>query len=155
VPAKPTTLDAINPLATFRFTVDVGGKKSIGVFTECSLPPIEWDVEEIKEGGRNDYIHQIIGHRKAGKVTLKHGLTKKFELMTWYSEMMDEEYKNYKKTVTITLLDSEHKPVLRWNLHNAFPIKVTWPDLKTGDNAVAIQTLELAVGHVDFEKNPS
>jgi phage tail-like protein len=69
--------------------------------------------------------------------------------------MMDEEYKNYKKTVTITLLDSEHKPVLRWNLHNAFPIKVTWPDLKTGDNAVAIQTLELAVGHVEFEKNPS
>jgi len=155
VPAEPTTLDAINPLATFRFTVDIGGDKWVGVFTECSLPAIEWDVEEIKEGGRNDYIHQIIGHRKAGKVTLKHGLTKKYELMNWYAEMMDEDYKNYKKTVTITLLDSEHKPVLRWNLQNAFPIKVTWPDLKTGDAAVAIQSLELAVGHVEFEKNPS
>ena len=155
MPAEPTTLDAINPLATFRFTVDIGGDKWVGVFTECSLPAIEWDVEEIKEGGRNDYIHQIIGHRKAGKVTLKHGLTKKYELMNWYAEMMDEDYKNYKKTVTITLLDSEHKPVLRWNLQNAFPIKVTWPDLKTGDAAVAIQSLELAVGHVEFEKNPS
>jgi phage tail-like protein len=155
VPAEPTTLDAINPLSTFRFTVDIGGDKWAGVFTECSLPAIEWDVEEIKEGGRNDYIHQIIGHRKAGKVTLKHGLTKKYELMNWYAEMMDEDYKNYKKTVTITLLDSEHKPVLRWNLQNAFPIKVTWPDLKTGEAAVAIQSLELAVGHVEFEKNPS
>jgi phage tail-like protein len=135
--------------------VDIGGDKWVGVFTECTLPAIEWDVEEIKEGGRNDYIHQIIGHRKAGKVTLKHGLTKKYELMNWYAEMMDEDYKNYKKTVTITLLDSEHKPVLRWNLQNAFPIKVTWPDLKTGDSAVAIQSLELAVGHVEFEKNPS
>ena len=155
MPAEPTNLDSINPLATFRFTVDIGGDKWVGVFTECTLPAIEWDVEEIKEGGRNDYIHQVIGHRKAGKVTLKHGLTKKYELMNWYAEMMDEDYKNYKKTVTITLLDSEHKPVLRWNLENAFPIKVTWPDLKTGDAAVAIQSLELAVGHVDFEQNPS
>jgi phage tail-like protein len=155
VPARPTNLATINPLTTFRFTVDIGGKSWIGVFTECSLPPIEWDVEEIKEGGRNDFVHQLIGHRKAGKVTLKHGLTKKFELMSWYAEMMDEEYKNYKKTVTITLLDAEHKPVLRWNLHNAFPIKVTWPDLKTGENAVAIQTLQLAVGRVEFEQNPS
>ena len=54
MPAEPTTLDAINPLATFRFTVDIGGDKWVGVFTECSLPAIEWDVEEIKEGGRND-----------------------------------------------------------------------------------------------------
>jgi phage tail-like protein len=155
VPAEPTNLNTLDPLATFRFSVDIGGKNWLGVFTECSLPPVEWNVEEIKEGGRNDYIHQIIGHRKAGKVTLKHGLTKKYELMSWYAEMMDENYKNYKKTVTITMLDSEHKPVLRWNLQNAFPTKVTWPELKTGDNAVAIQTLELAVGHVEFEQNPS
>ncbi len=155
MPAEPTNLNSLDPLATFRFSVDIGGKNWLGVFTECSLPPIEWNVEEIKEGGRNDYIHQIIGHRKAGKVTLKHGLTRKFELMSWYAEMMDENYKNYKKSVTITMLDSEHKPVLRWNLQNAFPTKVTWPELKTGDNAVAIQTLELAVGHVEFEQNPS
>lgn len=155
MPAEPTNLNTLDPLATFRFSVDIGGKNWLGVFTECSLPPVEWNVEEIKEGGRNDYIHQIIGHRKAGKVTLKHGLTKKYELMSWYAEMMDENYKNYKKTVTITMLDSEHKPVLRWNLQNAFPTKVTWPELKTGDNAVAIQTLELAVGHVEFEQNPS
>lgn len=155
MPAEPTNLNSLNPLATFRFSVDIGGKNWLGVFTECSLPAVEWDVEEIKEGGRNDYIHQVIGHRKAGKITLKHGLTKKYELMTWYAEMMDEDYSNYKKTVTITLLDSEHNPVLRWNLLNAFPVKVTWPELKTGDNAIAIQSLELAVGHVEFEQNPS
>lgn len=155
MPAKPTNLDTLNPLATFRFSVDIGGTNWLGVFTECSLPPVEWNVEEIKEGGRNDYIHQVIGHRKAGKITLKHGLTNKYELMSWYAEMMNEDYKNYKKTVTITMLDSEHKPVLRWNIQKAFPTKVTWPELKTGDNAVAIQTLELACGHVEFEQNPS
>ena len=155
MPGRPTNLNTLNPLATFRFTVDIGGTHWLGVFTECSLPAVEWDVEEIKEGGRNDYTHQIIGHRKAGKVTLKHGLTNKFELMSWYAEMMDEDYANYKKTVTITLMDEQHKPVLRWNLQDAFPSKVTWPELKTGDNAVAIQSLELVMGHFEFEKNPS
>lgn len=155
MPAEPTNLNTLDPLSTFRFSVDIGGKNWLGVFTECTLPAIEWNVEEIKEGGRNDYIHQIINHRKASKVTLKHGLTKKYELMSWYAEMMDENYQNYKKTMTITLMDSEHKPVLRWNFEKAFPTKITWPELKTGDNAVAIQTLELAVGPFEFEQNPS
>ena len=57
--------------------------------------------------------------------------------------------------MTITLLDSEGNPVLLWNLHDAYPVKVTWPELKAGESAVAIQTLELACGRVDFDKSPS
>jgi phage tail-like protein len=67
--------------------------------------------------------------------------------------MMSEKFKNISKTVTISLMDAEGKTVLLWNLHDAYPVKVTWPDLKAGDNAVAIQTLELACGRVEFDKS--
>ena len=33
----------------FRFVVDVEGERQ-AAFTECVLPTLEWEVEEIKEG---------------------------------------------------------------------------------------------------------
>lgn len=156
MPAEPTLLDSINPLANFRFALDLGqGKGWAGVFTECKLPDVAWVVEPVKEGGQNTYVHQLPGQRKPGNVTLKYGLTKQFELLDWYADMMSENLKEISKTVTITLLDSEGNPVLMWNLHDAYPVKVTWPELKSGESAVAIQTLELACGRVDFDKSPS
>lgn len=155
MPAEPTLLDTINPLANFRFALDLGQSKSwSGVFTECKLPDVEWDVQQVKEGGQNTFIHQLPGQRKPGKVTLKYGLTKQYELLDWYAEMMSEDLKAISRTVTITLLDSEGKPVLLWNLHDAYPVKVTWPDLKAGDSAVAIQSVEIACSRVEFEKSP-
>ena len=156
MPAEPTLLDTINPLANFRFALDLGqGKGWAGVFTECKLPDVAWDVEPVKEGGQNTFVHQLPGQRKPGNVTLKYGLTKQFELLDWYADMMSENFKEINKTVTITLLDAEGNPVLMWNLHDAYPVKVTWPELKAGESAVAIQTLELACGRVDFDKSPS
>lgn len=156
MPAEPVTLDTLNPLANFRFALDLGqGKGWAGVFTECKLPDVAWNVEQVKEGGQNTFVHQLPGQRKPGNVTLKYGLTKQHELLDWYADMMSEDFKSTSKTVSITLLDSRGRPVLIWNLHDAYPVKVTWPELKAGDNAVAIQTLELACGRVEFEKNPS
>ena len=155
MPAEPTTLD-LEFLPTYRFQVDVGGMNAVGIFTECKLPDIEWDIHEQKEGGINDFVHQLPGQRKAAKVSLKYGLTKKLYLMDWYSKMMKEDFKDLRKTVTITLLDatSEHKPLLRWNLFKAFPTKITWPELKTSDNVIAIQSLDMACSKVEFEANP-
>lgn len=155
MPAEPQ-LPPIDfePLPTFRFQVDVGSYSGIGVFTECKLPDIEWDIHEQKEGGLNDYVHQRPGQRKSGKVTLKNGLTKQFELMNWYGEMMKEDFDKHLRTVTITLLNSEHKPIVRWNIEGAFPTKITWPEFKAADNTVAIQSLELACGRIEFEPNP-
>jgi len=151
VPAQPTMLD-IDPLVTFRFLVNIGGKDAIGIFTECKLPDIEWDIQEQKEGGLNTHTHQLIGQQKAKKCSLKQGLTKKLEFLDWYAAMVKEDFTAYRKTITITLVDLQLKPVLRWNLFDAYPSKVTWPDLKTADNVIAIQSLDLVCGRVEFEK---
>ncbi|MGW8319783.1 MAG: phage tail protein [Candidatus Promineifilaceae bacterium] len=152
---QPTILNSLQPLATFRFALDLSdGRGYSGVFTECKLPDVEWDVEELKEGGQNAFVHQLPSRRKMSRVTLKYGLTKDYDLLDWYAKMMEEDFKDLRRTVSIEILDSEHKPILRWNLHDAFPIKVTWPELRAGDNTIAIQSLELACGRVEFEKNP-
>lgn len=146
----PTGPGYTDPHASFRFVVEIEGVAQ-GVFTDCTLPNIEWETQEIKEGGLNTYTHQLPGRRKGAKITLKKGLIKE-DLLDWYSAMMSEEFDNIRKTVDITLFDAQHNPVIKWSCASAYPTKWTGPDLKTQDNAVATQSLELACAGVTFEK---
>lgn len=128
----------------FRFVVKIDGINQ-AVFTECTLPSIEWDVEEVKEGGLNTYVHQLPGLRKAAKVILKNGIGTG-DLLDWYKKVMNQEYA--RRPVTITLLDVAHERVMDWNITDAYPIKWSGPRLKSDDNTVAVETLELACGEV-------
>jgi phage tail-like protein len=130
--------------AAFRFVVEIAGEKE-AVFTECTLPVVELEIEEVKEGGLNEFIHQLPGHRKSARLTLKSGVGKS-SLVTWCNETMAGKFKT--KTVTIRLLDTQKSVVASWDILNAYPIKWTGPSLKSDDNSVAIQTLELACGQI-------
>jgi phage tail-like protein len=131
----------------FRFKVSIG-EKDQAAFTECDLPPIEWEVEEIKEGGLNSYIHQLPGRRKSGRISLKNGVGKS-ELLDWYIQTMKEKYQ--RKKVTITLLDTSYKPQMVWVLDKAYPVKWSGPQLKSDSTSIAIQTLELACSLITVE----
>ena len=130
--------------AAFRFVVDVDGEAQ-GAFTECTLPVVEWEVDEVKEGGLNTFSHQLPGRRKKASVTLKNGVGSS-ALVDWYVDVMSEQFQ--RKHVTITLLDSQLETVLTWHIADALPVKWTGPQLKTSDNSVAIQSLELSCGEV-------
>lgn len=130
--------------AVFRFIMVVDNE-AVGAFTECTLPVIEWEVEEIKEGGLNTFTHQLPGRRKGAKITLKNGVGSS-SLMNWYVDTMGEKFQ--RKPLTITLLNSQLETIMTWNMANAYPVKWTGPQLKTSDNSIAIQTLELACGEV-------
>lgn len=130
--------------AAFRFVVNIDGSAQ-AAFTECSVPVIEWEVEEVKEGGLNTFTHQLPGRRKGAKITLKNGVGVT-DLFNWYQKSMGEEF--IRKSITVSLLDSMKQKVMIWDLKDAYPTKWTGPQLKTSDNSIAIQTLEFACGEV-------
>ncbi len=132
---------------SFRFVVKLGNE-SVAAFTECTLPSIEWDVEEVREGGLNTFVHQLPGRRKAGKVSLKNGVAKN-SLVDWFIQAMKESFE--RKTVTIMLLDSLSNPVITWHMESAYPVKWEGPQLRSDSNAIAIQTLDLACGEITVE----
>jgi phage tail-like protein len=136
--------------ASFRFVVEIGkGNEAFhGAFIECTLPVIDWDPYEVKEGGINSHSHQLPGRQKKSTVTFKNGLATG-ELVNWCIKTMGEEFKRL--PVTITLLNSERKAVMIWSIADAYPIKWTGPQLKSDAAAVAIQTLELACGQVTVQ----
>ena len=44
----------------------------------------------------------------------------------------------------VTLLNEEHLPLARWDFQRAYPVKWSLSDFKAQENALAIESLELA-----------
>lgn len=138
-------IDSVNP--SFRFTVQIDNQ-TWGVFTECTLPTIDWEIQEVKEGGLNTFTHQLPGRRKKATLTLKNGIGSG-DLLQWCTETMDEQFT--RRDITVVLLNIAHQPLLSWQMTGAYPIKWTAPVLKSDDNAIAIQSLEFACSDVRVE----
>ena len=132
--------------ASFRFVVTVDGMPA-GAFTECTLPSLELELEEVKEGGLNTYTHQLPGRRKSARITLKNGVGLLNQLLPWYIRTMNEQFS--RRRVTITLFSAIFIPIMVWDIEDAYPVKWTGPDLQSGSNSVAIQSLELACGAIN------
>jgi phage tail-like protein len=144
----PRTGDPVEIHAAFRFTVTVDGI-SQAAFTECNLPSLQVETQSLNEGGQNTYVHTLPVRVKAGNVTLKHGITKNRSLLEWYLQVLRGDIKKAMRTVTIVTYDVRRKPVATWTFHNAYPVKWGGPQLRTGDQALAIEELEFA--HHGFE----
>lgn len=131
--------------ASFRFIVAVD-YRPLGAFTQCTLPTIEWDVEPVKEGGQNTFVHQLRGSRKEATLSLQNGIGLISDMMAWYIGTMREDFS--RREVTITVLNSLFTPLMVWQIEDAFPVRWSIPQLQTDSNTVALQTLELACGEI-------
>jgi phage tail-like protein len=136
--------------AAFRFAVEIDGIAE-AVFTECTLPTLEVELHEQKEGGLNNAVHQIPGRIKAGKITLKQGITTSDDLLGWYLDVAQGDIEASKRSVSVIMFDSTSEEILRWNFEEAFPSKWTGPSFSAGSNEVAIETLELSYKSLDVE----
>ena len=141
------TAQRIDPFATFKFHVEIGDIKE-AAFSDCSGLEMATDVFEYQEGGLNEYSHKLPGRVKLSNVTLKRGFATSNELYNWYFEMEQDLLTGNSITprqVTITLYSTvTQKETMRWTLNDAFPVKWVGPTFKTGEAAVAIESLEFA-----------
>jgi phage tail-like protein len=131
------------PLPVFHFEVEWGGS-NIG-FSEVAGLNIETQVIEYRTGDSKDYApRKMPGIPKWGNITLKRGIVPKDnEFYDWLKTSFELRSVE-KRDLTIKLLDENHDPTISWSVHDAFPIKVEGPGLKSTGNEVAIESLEIA-----------
>lgn len=136
-------------LSSHLFIVTIG-MQVLGAFTEVTLPALEFETEEVKEGGQNYYMHTLIGRRKNGRITLKRGLVRGSIMLDWFMKVHDGEMDEAYYEVSVIMFNPMRIPQEWWFFGRAFPVKYTGPTLKAESAAVAIETLELAVH--DYER---
>ena len=59
-----------------RFKVTLDDHTELGAWTKCEGLSVEYDVQEIKEGGQNDYIHRLAGRAKYQNIKLTRPIDK-------------------------------------------------------------------------------
>ena len=146
----PQTGQRVETHAALRFSVQIGGINE-AIFSECSLPDLEVEVEEQKEGGYNTGVHQLPGPVKGGRMTLKRGVTQSSELLNWYRDVASGNLSEAERQVSVVMYDSTLSEVMRWNFVRAYPAKWSGPAFKSSESTVAIETLELVFAEVSFE----
>jgi phage tail-like protein len=133
----------LNVESTFRFIVIV---ESIymGVFTECKLPSLDVKFTTVREGGANG-IYVLPTHYETGNLVLTKGIGLNSDLYDWYAEVAARKWVKAKRSVLVAMIGGPiiKQPVAMWIFTGAMPVKWTGPTLKTSDNAVAIESLEL------------
>ena len=129
------------PIPKFHFEVNWGGT-NLG-FTEVTGLDVETQPIDYREGNQQEYnVLKIPGMQKYNNITFKRGIFRgDNELFEFWNTVSLDTIE--RRDITISLLDENHQPVMVWNVKNAWACKVMSTDLKSDDNNVAIESMEI------------
>ena len=113
----------------------------LGDWTKCEGLTVEYEIEEYKEGGQNDFVHRLPGRVKYQNIKLSRPLTKRSsEVLRSLAHISPRT----SHTGSIELRDGANHKVIGWKLQGVYPVKWTGPTMDVSTNSVAIESLELA-----------
>ena len=143
-----------NPYSNFNFVVEIGGQE-IGGFSEVSGLDGENQPIEYREGNEGiNAPRKLPGLERYPNVVLKRGITGNAYLWEWRREVRDGGTAFPPvRNVVVKLLDEKadrNRPAMTWTLTNAWPTKLTGPQLSAKGNDIAIEQLDLAVDRIDL-----
>jgi phage tail-like protein len=137
--------DRTDPLVSFHYAIEVQGVIT-GYFTECSGIGSEHEVIEHKivdEKG-HEHIQKIPGRIKWDNITLKRGITDNMDIWEWRDQVVQGKVDEARHNGSVIMFDQGLNEVARWNFENAWPVKVSGPQVKSDSNEFGIEEVVLA-----------
>ena len=121
--------------------------QTVGAFMECAGLGVEMEIEEIKEGGENGFVHKLPGRLKWSNLTFKRGVTSSDTLFKWIDVAAGTAGSGKvveRSNGAVMLLDSMGDEVQSWSFRDAIPVRWKGPDLAASASDVAVEELEVA-----------
>ena len=128
-----------DPLIGFHFMLDLEGVAT-GYFTEINGMGSE---NEIVDHGTYDLTQKIPGRLKWGDITLKRGVTSTLDIWKWRKMVEDGKVEDARTNGSIIMLDQELNPVARWDFINAWPSKISGPQLQSDSTNYGLEELTI------------
>lgn len=140
-----------DPLVSAWFGIDFGGKVA-GAFRECSGLGSENELVEEKSSTTEGklVLKHIPGRMKYSDVTLKRGITDNMDMWKWRKLVEDGQVQQARMNGSIIMFDQNGTPTARWDLVNAWPLKLTGPSANATANEVGVE--ELVITHEGYER---
>jgi phage tail-like protein len=137
--------DRTDPLVSFHYAIEVQGVIT-GYFTECSGIGSEHEVIEHKivDVKGHEHIQKIPGRIKWDNITLKRGITDNMDIWEWRDQVVQGKVDEARHNGSVIMFDQGLNEVARWNFENAWPVKVSGPQVKSDSNEFGIEEVVLA-----------
>lgn len=109
----------------------------------------EIETETLREGGENRFEYKLPKRAKYPNLVLKRGMLTGKVLIDWINRAMNTFFTvviyDFKPAdIIISLMDEAGTEVAIWKVIQAYPVKWSMTDLKSTENTVVVETLELA-----------
>jgi phage tail-like protein len=137
--------DREDPLVAFKFGLEIEGKLT-GFFTTVSGIGSESEVVEHKitnpDTGET-IIQKIPGRLAWTEVTLKRGVTSSIDVWDWRQQIIDGNVEDARTNCSIVAYNQANEEIARWNLDNAWPSKVTGPEMDAGSTDYMVEEITI------------
>lgn len=154
----PKNAHRVDPYKTYKFRVLWDGKPVLGVSKVGALKRTT-SVVSHREGGENSTDHKSPGRTQYDSLTLERGVTWDREFEAWanlvhpYAGDVGMDLVNYKKELTLEVLNEKGQVGLRYFLHGCWVSEFTAvPALDASANAVAVESIKVEMD--GWERDP-
>jgi len=146
------------PVPKFSFSVTIDGTEI--PFQEVTGLDQEYDFLEYRSGVDSELTtRKRSGLYKSGQVTFKKGIfTGDFDVWDTFDKLLNGKGDNHRAEtdpidISVTLNDETGAGVVTWNIVGAVPVKLTNGDLKSDENAIAIEQLDFVYQRIYSEQS--
>ena len=141
-----TPLGGDLPIAN-RFLFELDGVE-LGVFKEVSGLNVTVQVDEIREGGQNGFVHQVPGRMTWPNLTFRRGVTNSNALFEWFQKTSGEGFASNSNTLTrstgaVTVIDPVGTRLRSWEFIDVFPVRWKGPDFSVESTDPLEEELEV------------
>jgi phage tail-like protein len=119
-------------------------------FQEVTGIESQFDVEEVREGGENRFIHRLPRYTKYSNLVLKRGVVTKLSFLAeWFGLTIGSSLSLpiVPLNVLVMLLNDEGWPVIAWFFASAYPVRWEIAPLDSMDNKILTERLEFSYNY--------
>lgn len=133
----------VDPLISFQFRLEVNGMT--GYFTEVSgiLSDSPVATHKVVTNEAKELVFHVPGRADGDQMTFKRGLTKNYEFWAWRELVITGRLKEARVDGSIVMFNRAYEEVRRWNFINAWPSKLSGPQIASDSNEFAIEELTI------------
>ncbi len=144
-----TNTHRLDPYKNFKFRVKWDNAYVAGLSKMSALKrtteAVEW-----REAGGPSIVRKLPGRTKCEPITMEGGLTHDRQFMEWADQVSNPKgdkamsLKDYRKEVTIEVLNLQSTPAMAFTLHRAWVSEFqAVPEMDANANAVAIEMIKI------------
>ncbi len=120
-------------------------------FQEVSGLNKEMTTEDLTEGGENRFVYRFPKGTKYSNLVLKRGMVPDSRVIDWARDAIDNfDFKPV--DITVSLLNPDHQSLVTWEFIGCWPLKWATTDLKSQENSLVIESLELNYRYYNQKK---